>query len=145
LLNAAEADFQLQPTALVRSIRAIRRRGLALVATVPLASAQAAAFQQDLLQPPIFHKGFYGPTYGALMDLLRSEGLDFRDLDAWVKEALIYPNALAGKFALAPAVSYTAWRTAMLVLKSDELAGRVFRLHRGRLPLAVPAARVIRD
>ncbi|GLI67619.1 hypothetical protein VaNZ11_011866, partial [Volvox africanus] len=147
LLNDAEADFQLQPTALVCSIRAVIWRALALVATVPLAPAQAAAFQQDLLQPPIFHKGFSDPTYGALMDLLLSEGLDFKVLNVWVQEALVNSDELAGKFALAPAVSYTAWRTAMLVLKDDELAGRVWswRLDRGRLPLAVPAARLIRD
>ncbi|GIL86670.1 hypothetical protein Vretifemale_14923 [Volvox reticuliferus] len=145
LLSTVEADFQLQPTTLVRSIRALTRRALALVAAVPLAPAQAADFQQDLLQPPIFHKGTSAPAHGALVDLLVSEGLDYNDLYFWIKEALMYSSALSGRFALAPAVSYTAWRTAMLVLKSDELAGRVFKLQRGRLPLDVPAARMIRD
>ncbi|EFJ46513.1 hypothetical protein VOLCADRAFT_118102 [Volvox carteri f. nagariensis] len=118
LLNAAEADFGLYPV---------------------------TTYQEDLLQPPLFYGGPSPPPHGELLKLLLSESLQKMDLHEWIKEAIVFSDALNGRLALAPTVSYTAWRTTMLVLMHDELAGRVFKLRRARLPPDVPASRMIRD
>lgn len=118
----------------------LRYLAAALVAA-SLPPAAAPELLAELLQPrPQPQRrpgGGGGPprrVMGDLLELLARDGFPHRELADWAEHLLVRCMPLELRMPLAPAVSYLACRTMMLVAPDSEDRASKWVTHAGRLP-----------
>ncbi|KAG2432292.1 hypothetical protein HYH02_013015 [Chlamydomonas schloesseri] len=156
MIGSVAQGFSLAAApSLRRCLDAQLRRVAAALVSASLPPATTPELLRELLQPPSQPQrrpggGGGGPSrkvMGELLELLPREGFPYRQLSDWADEQLVRCMPLEYRMPLAPAVSYLACRTLMLVAPdSEDRAARLFALKDGGAKTAdLPPQRLVHE